>query len=240
MWFDWGCGFGCGVGGGVGVEEVGVPGEGVVGVAVDEEADGGDLGECGVEGSDDRCDGESFDLDAGGVIVDEIAAEVDDGELAGLGVEAGFGFGMRVAEQKDVIDGWTALQGMGGVGERVGGEKVFEESAGAKGGLLGESEGFGGRGDGGVSVVRKVKGDVFGAGGGGGGDGSGVVERGEALVRLLAAVEEESRHEEDAAGEAPKENALVAGDHFGAPAARRARLRQEPMAAAMALAMFCW
>ena len=78
-WFYGGCGFGCGVGGGVGVEEVGVAGEGVMGLAVDEEADGGDLGEGGVEGSYDRFDGQGFDLDAGRVIVDETAAEVDDG-----------------------------------------------------------------------------------------------------------------------------------------------------------------
>ena len=39
----------------------------------------GDLGEGGVEGSDDRLHGEGLDLDAGGVIVDEGAAEVDDG-----------------------------------------------------------------------------------------------------------------------------------------------------------------
>src|SRR6266702_1782216 len=78
-WFNRVCGFGCGVGGGVGAEEVGVAGEGVVGVAVDEEADGGDLGEGGVEGADHGFDGEGFDLDAGGVIVDETAAQVDDG-----------------------------------------------------------------------------------------------------------------------------------------------------------------
>ena len=54
-------------------------GEGVVGLAVDEEADGGDLREGGVEGSDDGLHGEVFDLDAGGVVVDEGAAEIDDG-----------------------------------------------------------------------------------------------------------------------------------------------------------------
>ena len=37
--FGWGRGFGGGVGGGVGAQEVGVAGEGVVGLAVDEEAD---------------------------------------------------------------------------------------------------------------------------------------------------------------------------------------------------------
>src|SRR5216683_4265658 len=84
VWFDGGHGFGCCVGGGVGAEEVGVAGEGVVGLAVDEETDGGDFGECGVKGADDRLHGEGFDLDAGGVIVDETTAEIDDGQLAGL------------------------------------------------------------------------------------------------------------------------------------------------------------
>src|ERR1700751_4113888 len=124
---------------------------------------------------------------------------------------------------------------MGGVGKRIGGEKVFEEGAGAKGGLLGERERFGGGGDGGVGVVGEVEGQVFGAGGGGGGDGGGVVECFESLVSLLTSVKGEGRHEEDSGGEAPKENALIAGDHFcapvWAPAASRARLRQEPMAA---------
>src|SRR5712691_7255109 len=118
---------------------------------------------------------------------------------------------MGVVEEEDVVDGWAALEGMGGGGA-----------------------------DGGVGVAGEVEGDVFGAGGGGGGDGGGVVECGEALVGLLAAAEEEGGHEEDAGAEAPKEDALVAGDHCGAPAARRARLRQEAMAAVMALAMFCW
>ena len=38
---------------------------------------------------------------------------------------------------------------------------------------------------------------------------------GEALVGLLAAAQEESCHEQDAADEAPEEDALVAGDHSG-------------------------
>src|SRR5437773_7887736 len=132
-------------------------------------------------------------------------------------------------EEEDFVDGRAALEGMCRVGERVSGEEMLEECAGAGGGLLRESEGFGGGGDGGVGVAGEVEGDVFGAGGGGGGDGSGVVERGKAFVGLLTAVEEEGRHEEDAAGEAPEEDALVAGDHFGAPAARRAWLRHEAM-----------
>ena len=68
-----------GVDGGVGAEEVGVAGEGVVGLAVDEEADAGDVGEGGVEGADDGLEGEGFDLDAGGVVGDEGVFEVDDG-----------------------------------------------------------------------------------------------------------------------------------------------------------------
>ena len=50
-----------GVYGRVGAEEVGVAGEGVVGMAVDEEADAGDVGEGGVEGADDGLEGEGFD-----------------------------------------------------------------------------------------------------------------------------------------------------------------------------------
>jgi hypothetical protein len=76
--FGWGHGFGCGVVCGIGVEEIGVAGERVVGLAVYEEADGGYLGERGVEGADDGVDGEGFDLNAGGMVVDEAAAEIDD------------------------------------------------------------------------------------------------------------------------------------------------------------------
>ena len=149
--------------------------------------------------------------------------------------------GCGVGEEEDVVDGGAALEGVGGVGEGVRGEEVLEESAGAEGGLLREGERFGGGGDGGVGVVGEVEGDVFGAGGGGGGDGRGVVERGEALVGLLAAAEEEGRHEEDAADEDPEENALVAGDHLAAPAAATwVWLRHAVRAAAMALAIFCW
>src|ERR1700716_2267980 len=114
---------------------------------------------------------------------------------------------------------------MGGFGESVGGEEVFEESAGAGGGFLGESEGFGCGGDGGVGVAGEIEGDVFGAGCGGGGDGSRVVERGEALVGLFAAAKEKGCHEADTADEAPKKDALVAGDHLAAPAAERVWLR---------------
>ena len=52
-------------------------GEGVAGLAVDEEADLGDVGEGGVEGADDGLEGEVFDVDAGGMVVDEGAVEVD-------------------------------------------------------------------------------------------------------------------------------------------------------------------
>ena len=60
----WACGFGGGVGGGIGAEEVGVSSQGVVGLAVYEEADGGDFGECGVERADHGLDRKGFDLDA--------------------------------------------------------------------------------------------------------------------------------------------------------------------------------
>ena len=103
---------GGGVGGGVGAEEVGVAGEGVVGLTVDDEANGGDLGHGGVEGADDRLHGEGFDLDAGWVFVDEGAVEVDDGELAGLLA----GAGLRVGEEEDVVDSGAALQGWAEVG----------------------------------------------------------------------------------------------------------------------------
>ena len=71
-----------GVAYGVDAGEIGVAGEGIVGLAVDEEADLCDLGEVGVEGAEDGVEGECLDLDAGGVLVDEAATEVDDGELA--------------------------------------------------------------------------------------------------------------------------------------------------------------
>ena len=71
-----------GVAGGVGAEQVGVAGEGFAGLAVDQETDLLDLRDVGVERADDGEKGEGFDFDAGGVGVDEAAAEVDDGELA--------------------------------------------------------------------------------------------------------------------------------------------------------------
>jgi len=65
-----------------------VAGKGVVGLAVDEEADAGDVGEGAVESTDDGLEGECLDEDAGGVFGDEGVGEVDEGELAG-----GFGIG---------------------------------------------------------------------------------------------------------------------------------------------------
>ncbi len=73
-----------GVDRGVGAKEIGVAGKGVVRLAVDEETDIGDLGKSGVESSDDRLQREGFDLNAGGVVVYERAAEIDDGQLFGL------------------------------------------------------------------------------------------------------------------------------------------------------------
>src|SRR5580700_1600751 len=95
---------GGGVSRGVGAEEVGVAGEGFAGLAVDEEADLLDLREVGVEGANHGEQGEVFNLDAGGMLADESAAEVDDGELAagggwfgGVGVVGGDGDGGCVA-----------------------------------------------------------------------------------------------------------------------------------------------
>jgi hypothetical protein len=76
---DVGRGFGGGVFGRVGAKEIGMASEGVVGLAIDEEADLGDLREGSVEGADDRLEGEGFGLDAGGMVVDEGAVEIDDG-----------------------------------------------------------------------------------------------------------------------------------------------------------------
>src|ERR1700723_2233229 len=91
---------GRGVSRGIGAQEVGVTGEGFTGLAVDEEANLLDLREVGVERADHGEQGEGFDLDAGGVLADEGAAEVDDGELAagggglgGVGVVGGDGNG---------------------------------------------------------------------------------------------------------------------------------------------------
>ena len=116
-------------------------------------------------------------------------------------------------EEEDVLDGGAALQGMGGVGKGVLGEEVVEEDAGAGGGLLREGDGALGGGDGAFGVVGEVEGDVLGGGGGGCGDGVGVDEGGDALVRLLAAAQEEESHQQAADGEDPEEDALVAGDH---------------------------
>ena len=78
LW-GWLGGFVYGVDDGVGAEEVGVAGEGVAGLAVDQEADLFDAREVGVEGADDGFDGEVLELDAGGVVVGEGAVEIDDG-----------------------------------------------------------------------------------------------------------------------------------------------------------------
>ncbi len=113
-------------------------GQGVVGIAVDEEADAGDVGEGSVEGADDGLEGEGFDEDAGGVIGDEGVFEIDDGELPG-GFDAGprgvgwiGGFGV---EEEDVLYGGTGPEGVGGVGLGVLGEEVIEEDACAGSGL---------------------------------------------------------------------------------------------------------
>jgi len=70
------------VGRGIGAGEVGVTGESVAGLTVDEEADLGEVGKGSVQGSDDGEEGEVFGLHAGWVGVGEGAVEVDDGKLA--------------------------------------------------------------------------------------------------------------------------------------------------------------
>jgi hypothetical protein len=107
-------------------------GEGVVRLAVDQKADGGDLRKSGVKGSDDGLHGEGFDEDAGGVVVNEGAVKVDDSELTGLFPRAR----LRIGEEEDVVDGGTALERVRRTWQRVGGEKVLDEGAGASGGLL--------------------------------------------------------------------------------------------------------
>jgi hypothetical protein len=234
-WFDEWSRFGSGVCGLVGAEKVSVAGEGVVRLAVDEETDCRDLREGGVEGADDRLHSESFDLDAGGVVIYKATAEVDDGELAGL-----FARGqLRIGEEEDIVNGGTALERMRGVGGGVGGQEVFDQGPSPEGWGLREGDGFGSGGDGGVSVIGDVEGDVLRAGGDGRGDGGCVGGCGKASVGLFTAVEKEDGHEEAAGSEAPEENALVAGDHFAAPAAAWL-VRQERSASAIALAIFCW
>ena len=118
-------------------------------MAVDEEADLGELGEGGVEGADDGEQGEVFGFDAGGVGVGEGAVEVDEGELTGgdaaegggvgvgaVGVEAGDGEG----EEEDIVDGGAGGEGVEGSGQGVLGEEAGEEDAGAGGGLFGEGD----------------------------------------------------------------------------------------------------
>jgi hypothetical protein len=53
-----------GVDRGISAEEIGVAGECVVRLAVDQETDTGDLWQSGVESPDDRLQGEGFDLNA--------------------------------------------------------------------------------------------------------------------------------------------------------------------------------
>jgi hypothetical protein len=197
------CGSEGGVDGRVGALEIGVSGEGVVWVAVYEEANLCDLWERGVESSDDGLEGEVFDEDAGGVVVEKRAAKIDDG---------------LVVEEEDVVDSRAGLEGVGGGWESVLGDEIVEEDAGAHAGVLRERYLRGGGGDGTVRVVGEIEGDVLGTGGGGCGDGGGVVEGGKTLVGLLASVEKECPHEDDAADEDPEEDALIAGDHRRAPA----------------------
>ena len=70
-----------GIGIEIGAGEVSVAGQGGAGLTVDEEADLGDAGQVGVEGSADGKHGEIFSLKAGRVGGDESAGEVDNGEF---------------------------------------------------------------------------------------------------------------------------------------------------------------
>ena len=191
-------------------------GEGFVGLAVDEEADLLDLREVGVERADDGEQGEGFDLDAGGVGVDEAAVEVDDGEFAaGAGGLEGVGVGgarrgwwrarcrrwrwrwcrsawpvMGRATRKTSSTAAPDCSGCGGAGEGVLGDEVLEEGAGAGGGFGGQRDLALGGGDGAVGVVGEVEGDGFGDGVGGV-DGGLVGEGVEAVAGALVLGEEE-------------------------------------------------
>ena len=85
-------------------------GEGVAGLTVDEKTDLFDLGEIGVEGAEDGVEGKGFGFDPGGVAVDEVAAEIDDGEFAagrfGLKRDGGISGGDRDGFERG-RPGWT-------------------------------------------------------------------------------------------------------------------------------------
>ncbi len=111
-------------------------GERVARLAVDQEAYLLDAREVGEERADDGVDGEGLDLDAGGMVIGEGAAQVDDGEQAGgrlvgslreaAALRGGrcrrsVGAVSRIRgdcsaegqiEQKDIVDGGAALQRM--------------------------------------------------------------------------------------------------------------------------------
>jgi hypothetical protein len=165
-----------------------------------------------VQRADDGVEREQFGFDARGMIVDEGAAQANDSYAAFAGVGG-------VGQKEDVVDGRAALNRVGGAGKSVLGEQVFEQGARAKAGFLGESDLGGGGCNGCVGVRGEVEGDLFGGGAGWSGDGRGVVESNETLVCLLATAKQEASHEQDAADEAPEEDALVARDHFGSPGA---------------------
>src|ERR1700761_4445160 len=228
---------GGGISRGVSAEEVGVAGEGFAGLAIDEEADLLDLREVGVERADHGEQGEVFDFDAGGMLADEAAAEIDDGELAagggglgGVGVVGGDGNGGGVAvgvgcsvgvdgvaddgkrEEEDLVDGGTGLERVCGAGEGVLGDEVVEKSAGAGGGLGGKGDVAGLSGDGAVVVVGEEEGDGLFVGVGGV-KGRGVGEALDASAALLAMGEELDAHADDGGDHDPEDDARGADAH---------------------------
>jgi hypothetical protein len=82
-----------------------VAGQCVVGLSIDEEADLCDVGQNGVQRSDDRVQGEQLGYYAGGVVIDEGAVQADYGNLPGRRT-------VGVGHQEDIVDGWTALKWM--------------------------------------------------------------------------------------------------------------------------------
>ena len=195
------------------------------------------LRKIGVEGADDGAQGEGFELDAGGVLRDEGAAEVDDGELTagcrgfdGVGVVGGDGDGGRASggvggegivdgvandgkrEEEDLIDGCAGLEGVRGAGERVLGDEVVEEGAGAGGGLGGQGDLAGLGGDGAVVVVGEEEGDGLFVGVGGV-EGHGVAEAFDAGATLLTMGEELDAHADDGGDHDPEDDARGADAH---------------------------
>src|SRR5580698_2626893 len=228
---------GGGVSRGIGAQEVGVAGEGFAGLAVDEEANLLDLREVGVEGADHGEEGEVFDLDAGGMLPNEAAAEVDDGELAagcggleGVGVVGGDGDGGDAAlgvvgkraingvaddgkwQEENLVDGGAGLERVRGAGKGVLGDEVVEEGACARGSFCGEGDVAGLGADGAVVVVGEEEGDGLFVGVGGV-EGSSVGEALDTAAAFLAVGEELDAHADDGGDHYPEDDARGADAH---------------------------